>query len=158
MKNLTLLTLAALTVAGCTIQRFPMTNAPVRSQPAYEKTQHSAGAHDTQTVDPVAICGSADNIAQVEMEVLTHQVWMRILTCNIYRPYTVRVYCKNSPITSTRSGPYAKQQGSVAAQNLRQPQPAYQPQAYQQPTYQQQTYQGGYAQQGYYQPQQGYAK
>ena len=104
MKKLLFLSLICLAVSACQDTRFIFSNN-VPAQPSYTRTMHYTFWGKKATVDPIAVCGSSENIAMVEEKEKTHQSWMRWLTCDIYHPITVNVYCKR-PV---RSGYQAQQ-------------------------------------------------
>lgn len=99
MKKYLFIALACLALTACQDTRFVFSNQ-VPAQPTYTRTMHYTFWGKKATIDAVAVCGSAENIAMVEEKERTHQSWMRWLTCDIYQPITTSVYCKR-PVRST---------------------------------------------------------
>lgn len=93
MKKYLMLALFSLALTACQNTRFVFSNtAP--AQPSYTITMHYTWWDKKATINPVAVCGSAENVAMVEEKEKTGQSWLRWLTADIYHPVTVSVYCK----------------------------------------------------------------
>lgn len=99
MKKYLFIALTCLALAACQDTRFVLSKQ-VPPEPSYTRTMHYTFWGKRATIDPIAVCGSAGNIAMVEEKEKTHQSWLRWLTCDIYQPVTVNVYCK-MPVRST---------------------------------------------------------
>ena len=93
MKKLLLVSLCCLALSACQDTRFVFSKTPV-SQPSYSQTMHFMFWDKKATIDPVAVCGSAENVAMVEEKETTKQSLIRGFTGCIYNPVTVNVYCK----------------------------------------------------------------
>ena len=106
IKSLLTLSILALGLSGCVTQKFPMAKGPITVEPSYSRTQHAVWWDKVFVVDPVAVCGSANNVAMLETDVNTGQAWLRVITANIYAPYTANVYCKNPPARNYSDRPY----------------------------------------------------
>lgn len=104
MKKYLAVALISLALAGCQDTRFVFSNA-APTQPSYTRTMHYTWWGKRATIEPVAVCGSAENVAMVEEKEKTGQSWLRWLTGCIYQPVTVNIYCKR-PV---RSGYQAQQ-------------------------------------------------
>ena len=101
MKKLFITVTALLALTACQQTRFVYTNSVPRN-PTYTQTQHYTWWGKKATIEPLKVCGTAENIAMVEEKEKTHQSWLRFLTLDIYQPVTVSVYCKR-PVKSSYS-------------------------------------------------------
>ncbi|MBR6412553.1 MAG: hypothetical protein IKS41_05280 [Alphaproteobacteria bacterium] len=106
MKKLLLVSLCCLAISACQDTRFVFGNAPV-SKPSYSATMHYVFWGKKTTINPVAVCGSAENVAMIEEKEKTEQSWLRWLTGCIYQPVTVSVYCKR-PVKTEYKAPQPK--------------------------------------------------
>ena len=93
MKKYLTVALFSLVLAACQNTRFVFSNT-TPSQPSYTVTMHYTWWGKKATIDPVAVCGYAENVAMVEEKEKTGQSWLRWLTLDIYQPVAVSVYCK----------------------------------------------------------------
>ena len=98
MKKYLFIALACLALTACQDTRFVLSKQ-VPAQPSYTRTMHYTFWGRKATIDAVAVCGSAGNIAMVEEKEYNGQSWLRWLTCGIYSPVRVNVYCKQ-PVRS----------------------------------------------------------
>ncbi len=96
MKHLIGAILLAGLLSSCATQRFNV-NAPVG--PAGEPTLDTSqaffieGLGQNTMVDAAEVCGSAENIASVEVEETFLDGLLGFLSAGIYTPRTARVYC-----------------------------------------------------------------
>ena len=102
MKKYLFITLICLALTACHDTRFVFTNQ-FPTKPSYSRTQHYVWWGKKSTVDPSQVCGSIDNVAMVEVKEDSKQSWLHILSCGIYSPVTVNVYCKTPMNTSYRA-------------------------------------------------------
>ncbi len=99
MKKILSVILICSALCACQHTQFAFsTHAP--AQPSATRTLHYVFWGKKATIDPVRVCGSADNVALVEEKETTGQSWLRWLTACIYQPVTVNVYCKQ-PVRSS---------------------------------------------------------
>lgn len=99
IKKIVAVSLLLGTLTACQSTRFVFSpNVP--ETPSYYQTMHYTFWGKKAMIDPVKVCGSAENVAMVEEKEKTGQSWLRWLTANIYQPVTVSVYCKRPVNTS----------------------------------------------------------
>lgn len=93
MKKLLFTVTTMLALTACQQTRFVYSNS-AQQEPAYSQTMHYTWWGKRATIEPLRVCGSAENVAMVEEKEKTGQSWLRYLTIGIYQPVTVSVYCK----------------------------------------------------------------
>ena len=93
-------------LCACQQTQFAFSNY-VPEQPTSSRTLHYTFWGKRAVIDPVRVCGTAENVAMVEEKELTGQSWLRWLTACIYQPVTVNVYCKR-PVRSNYQVPQPK--------------------------------------------------
>ncbi len=103
MKKILCLAMTLMTLTACQQTRFVYSNQ-VPTQPTYSQTEHYTFWGKKATIEPLKVCGSAENVAMVEQKEKTGQSWLRFLTAGIYQPVTVQVYCKRPMRSSYSAG------------------------------------------------------
>lgn len=96
MKSLLSAVLFVAVLSGCATQRFEVNGAVApTSQADLEESQpfFVYGVGQDSIVDAAEVCGSAANIASIEVEQSALDSVLAFLTGNIYSPRTARVYC-----------------------------------------------------------------
>lgn len=97
MKKTIVAVLVLLTLSGCATQRFNIGGKVENSTIATQTDNSSffvAGIGQTQTVDAVSVCGSADKVIAVEAKQTFLNGFLGALTYGIYTPREYSVYCK----------------------------------------------------------------
>ncbi len=93
MKKLLFCAIICLALAACQDTRFVFSqNVP--SEPSFSGTEHFLFWDKKVTIEPVKVCGSAENVAAVELLETKKQSLIRGFSGSIYCPTTVNVYCK----------------------------------------------------------------
>ena len=96
MKSVLGLVFLIVVLSGCATQRFEVGGAVApTTQADLEESQpfFLYGVGQDSTVDAAEVCGSAANIASIEVEQNALDSVLAFLTGNIYTPRTARVYC-----------------------------------------------------------------
>jgi len=96
MKKLVIAAAISLLATGCAQQTFVM-DASQNTNEATELTTHHFfvdGIGQSKQIDAAQVCGSADNVAKVEVQATFVDVVLRTVTFGIYTPREARVYCK----------------------------------------------------------------
>ena len=99
MNKYLFIALTCLALTACQDVRFVLSDQ-VPAQPSYSRIHHFTMWGKKSTIEPVKVCGSINNVAMVEEKEYKGHSWLRFLTCGIYSPVRVNVYCKvpmNSP-------------------------------------------------------------
>lgn len=95
MKKL-MLVAALVIMGGCATQTFTVNDdGSTSGTPTRQSMQpfFVGGIGQTQEMDAEEICGGAENIAKVEVQLRFLDGFLGFITSGIYTPRTARVYC-----------------------------------------------------------------